>query len=807
MTMEDKRDNKTVSKIEELVKLFYSVVLVNSQFSKDEILGCFGSLLYARKKGVLMIVPKGRHLTGAFLKLCSSEKENKIVCVDILRNEQSTKNQKFLILLNQFYESLVFKTNSSFIYELCQFIVGTNFEECEYLEVYDNMLQICGIDKMITIPQSDELVELISSFLEDKTKSVFDPFGGLMTLESKLKCQRFVAFEENYSLWVKGFFRLALAGKLDSVESNFGKATEMKSGKFDAIASIPTIGIRRPDVNMNNDVQVLNSFEDFTHGGGKLVAVIPSVTAISNATKYVELRAKFIQKNYLDCLIQLPKGLYGTTNVGTVLVVLKKNRKENAPIRIIDATNFLMQGQGKNVMDVAAIINCYKGDDGDCSMSVDNLTMLNNNSSWMVKWYLFEKNQKFTEGYVVKRFNELLEEVKGAFYFDEKFGNIVKSNNLEIGAINYEKKPEAFEMSGRLENVVKITEPVILVSKLLAVKPVLCNASIDHPIFIESPVIAYRVKNEKVHKGYLCVELEKRLKEFNDVVGFWGVDLLGKTSLEFPSLDNEHSYDEQKKLFELAQSAARVERAKRMGLESLLEQKKKEYIEEVRHRKHDMKTPMSQLRNTLTLLESLVPQITGEPAEKLKIYVQRQKKAMDTLSEIVSHIADEDVFTSPEPVDLDVELSSAQQKTERYVVTYYSDKTAFAEAGISKPMVNMGRADLLRLIQNIIENAINHGFIGNNSEYSLNITLTIDKGFYVIDFSNNGEPLPEGLTKSRYGMKGSPGKGSKGTGAGGYIVKSITEHYGGDYDVYSKRFAGVWFTHVIVKLPIYHDNE
>lgn len=114
---------------------------------------------------------------------------------------------------------------------------------------------------------------------------------------------------------------------------------------------------------------------------------------------------------------------------------------------------------------------------------------------------------------------------------------------------------------------------------------------------------------------------------------------------------------------------------------------------------------------------------------------------------------------------------------------------------------------MLRLIQNIIENAINHGFIGNNSEYSLNITLTIDKGFYVIDFSNNGEPLPEGLTKSRYGMKGSPGKGSKGTGAGGYIVKSITEHYGGDYDVYSKRFAGVWFTHVIVKLPIYHDNE
>lgn len=89
----------------------------------------------------------------------------------------------------------------------------------------------------------------------------------------------------------------------------------------------------------------------------------------------------------------------------------------------------------------------------------------------------------------------------------------------------------------------------------------------------------------------------------------------------------------------------------------------------------------------------------------------------------------------------------------------------------------------------------------------MNISLTIKDGQYFIDFSNNGEPLPDGLTKERYGMKGEKGKDSDGSGTGGYIVKSITEHYGGDYDVYSERFAGMWFTHVIVKLPIYHDNE
>ena len=122
-------------------------------------------------------------------------------------------------------------------------------------------------------------------------------------------------------------------------------------------------------------------------------------------------------------------------------------------------------------------------------------------------------------------------------------------------------------------------------------------------------------------------------------------------------------------------------------------------------------------------------------------------------------------------------------------------------------MVMMGRSDLLRLIQNVVENAIKRGFTGNNPEYILNIGLTIKDGFYIIDFSNNGEPLPEGLTKERYGMKGEKGKGSDGSGTGGYIVKSITEHYGGDYDIFTHHFAEKYFTHVIVKLPIYQVED
>ena len=67
--------------------------------------------------------------------------------------------------------------------------------------------------------------------------------------------------------------------------------------------------------------------------------------------------------------------------------------------------------------------------------------------------------------------------------------------------------------------------------------------------------------------------------------------------------------------------------------------------------------------------------------------------------------------------------------------------------------------------------------------------------------------MPDGIDKERYGINGIKSKGSSGYGTGGFVVKSIAEHYGGDYDIFSRDSAGEKLTYVIVKLPIYLGNE
>ena len=732
------------------------------------------------------------------LLICDSDNTNRQAFIDVLKKE-----------IDMFWLTVA---DADGLFSLVKALNRFEFNEGELLAIFDCAIkeyEIVGHVAYNTLP--DGIAEVFKLLLNEKTNTIFDPFGGLLGLATELKEKQFVAHELNNGEKELALIRLALAGVLDQTVLCDGIVLGFAPSGYDAIATIPPFGTK---INMCDDAfngeegfeeVALRRFDNLTNEHGQLVTVVP-VSFLSSESKQIrDLRVNITFNHWLDTIIYLPSGIFANTGLATAIVVLKKDRKGRRDVRYLDATKcFIKQGR-VNVIDFDAISHLYHEYDIEISLR----EIKDQNFSWNLQWYLDQKSADFNDAYDRVEIGEVLSQVPVLNKFDDVEGFVVGVSDLSKDVFDYEKTPGDFPRVEDLGLASKVTEPVVLISLIREPKPTYCRASESEPIFVKRDVVAYRITNETVDPGYLCMELTKRLKKTSQgaVIPRFSRAQIAHTLIEFPSLDGERSKIEQKNLFDEVSLTLGLGKEMEEKFRLILEKKKKEYIEEVRHRKHDMKTPMTQLRNTLTLLESLVPQVKGEPAEKLKTYVQRQKKAMDTLSEIVSHIADEDVFASPEPIDLGEVLLAQQMKTDRYVVSYYPDKTMLEESGLARPMVFMGKSDLLRLVQNIVENAIKRGFKGNYSEYALNISLTIKDGQYYIDFSNNGEPLPDGLTKERYGMKGEKGKDSDGSGTGGYIVKSITEHYGGDYDVYSERFAGMWFTHVIVKLPIYHDNE
>ena len=260
-------------------------------------------------------------------------------------------------------------------------------------------------------------------------------------------------------------------------------------------------------------------------------------------------------------------------------------------------------------------------------------------------------------------------------------------------------------------------------------------------------------------------------------------------------------------------------------IENKVSSMKADYINEVRMRKHDMRPHLRQIASSERLMIHYIDNINE--IEELKVHLKKQiansQTALKSISELVDHLSDEEKFGIPEHVDLIKFFEDYDRKygaNGEFEIRFTYEKNTNLEsiretrrhsididADIEQNMndkfpllINIAPVDLNRIVVNIVENAKRHGFTDENrKDYFLSVDVgTDDNGnMYQIDFCNNGNPLPAGITKERFGIRGEKAGINAGTGSGGYIVKTIVEHYGGDYDIFSKE--GI--TTIRIKLP------
>ena len=247
---------------------------------------------------------------------------------------------------------------------------------------------------------------------------------------------------------------------------------------------------------------------------------------------------------------------------------------------------------------------------------------------------------------------------------------------------------------------------------------------------------------------------------------------------------------------------------------------KTEYINEVRMRKHDMGQKVFDLINTEDLMRYYVE--NRETENDLWPQIEEQlnhfRKTINELSDMLDQLSQEERFGTPELLDLNGYFAGLQHSSNinGFKLSYLLDRDSILDLQLSRmkdmdkmdvssikamPTVFMAKNDLQRVVSNVLANAQKHGFQDSNrKDYEVNIRLEFnaDKGMYQIDFRNNGKPLPDGMNKMRYGIKGEKAGQTGGTGLGGSIVKSIVEHYKGDYNVF---MDGDW-TVIRVYLPI-----
>lgn len=725
------------------------------------------------------------------------------------------------------------------LFTFAEKLISMDLTSEDYLEAYDFAIQqhATAVGKFFgEFSQPKEMTRLVAALISPSCDTIFNPFAGCLSYAIEIAhYTHFDAIEINKDIWELGVLRAALSDRNGSISMTNGNVSNWPSKKYDAIVSTPPFGFKMDmavstskRIEFSNTV-ALRRFESSTSENGELFTYVPLSVLISDSEE--DLRHELTSKGFVDTIITLPSGIMPHTNISTALIVLRKAHTVDMPVRMVNAGSLFTEVGKRRVLDVEAVLSAL--DDPSMSSKVSISEIENNQWSWNVNVYNESAGRQHPEGYVQKKLGTIVDTPVLERHFDDSKGNVVKISNLSESPYDYLKSPSDFPVGDDLRNTVKCSEPVLLLSMVRALKPTFCEASKENPIFVGRNIAAFRLSDPGIDTGYLCCELSDA--HLIPVGAF--IPNFTRSSILLMNLYFPPTIEEQKKLFQARKKEAKLSQAKELGLQEVIDSMKAEYINIIRTRKHDMRPYVRELGSVERLMRHYVSQKEEmeDFTEKMISLLDQYHIALNKLSELIDIFSEEEKFGKPEAFKVDKFLTDLEinndEEVSGYTLEYDCDDNALQEYGlpvhkywgklshvddwgsfleevkkdkdadIVPLIIDIAPLDFDRMVRNIIENARIHGFTDpKRDDYFIGIYLTInaERDMFQIDFSNNGTPLPKGMDKNRYGLLGEKAGITGGSGRGGYVVKSIVEHYHGDYDIF---MDGEW-TVVRILLPI-----
>ena len=827
-----------------------------------------GSLVYLLKAGAINIVlHNDEDVDGAIFTASREEcvntswiepdkddmtyderPSNKEIPVPILFDEEG--NEKYTRI------SLVFDFPNSNIGKMCKRMIAYLRNSCKkdvnvinsivflkycvteelYTQCLRRAMSFAFIDDFWTtsLQIPSEVDDIIGMVMEDAAQDVYDPF---MRTGTNL----FYANGKYHAQATNKFFMYATmlwAGIIGSDTEHIEYADcvdNWDATGCDFIMVTPEFG--RELVTSDGEKESISSFAlekvlgSMTVVNRRALLLLPASALTSNG-KMAKLRHDITEANLLDTVVLLPANVFNRTSIAATIIYLKTGRKHDDPITFVDFSSFIKDKEDldeeKDTIDIDLVKKAIDKNDKMFINEVSLSDVKEREYEWYVPNYM-DFVKQVPAGYRKVLLSELLEPLEEGEMLSYS-GNIVReeylvSNPFEV----YEQNPKpgkSFFLSNQSEededeededeednhdqyDVYKGSPFVVQYGEKELKTYYHEFISAFRDVSVPKSCHAYRINPDLIDVNYLRLRLAQIDKESNGELRRNGIKRWEGSKGINPVLLIPLSLEEQRRIYEDAKLNAAVEKARKEGLDKAIDSMKQEYMMEVRMRKHDMKPFLSQLDSQAKLITFYLDKIEGND-DVVSAIRQKLTGISNAVSELRLHLnrlTEEDIYGTPEVVNpLDI-LNELTGTFSNYSVALEVDTVALKEAQIETPEIFINKVDFSTLATTIIENAVSHAFIGESKDYKVLITLSYNavKDVFTIDFKNNGNPMPQGMDKFRYGLKGEKGAKSHGTGLGGYRVKSITRHYDGDYDVFCNRIQNT--TTIRVIFPKYNAHE
>lgn len=720
---------------------------------------------------------------------------------------------------------------------LIRLISELDFREVDFGDFFNDLLNsiISTKGKESESSQPKELSELMLSFMpKKKSLSIYNPFSGYASLGLDLsEDSSYLGQEINRKVWAFSKLRL-LANKVKNqnvieninVFDSWNKGTSINPDgfndlsknetKFDFIVSNPPFNMKLSRFEDNfytadnyfspnnaNSYIIHECFKRLSSEGGIAVLTLSNSFLFSQNILEKKLKEYLVENHFVEMVISLPSGILNYTSISFNLLVLSNNRNKALPTLVDASKCFIEISRNNKILDLEKIYSILNSEN-EFKKQVEFSEIAENDFNLIPSRYLYDAFNLETElGYKLVKLGDLINSIPRIKPETDTNVKYLRIRDLSDDILSYVKTFDNLEEITLSNSGAKIasllSENSLLFSlRWKTLKPTFFTSSNSKVFYPSNDILACKVNEKLIDLDYLILELDKEyvLRQIENerkgaTIPYISRDRLLSIQIKVPSL-----LEQQKTDVKLVKEGLIKAKLKELGLEEQFAQLKKEQIDDLSVKKHNIMQHLNNMQSSLDSLTLFMEQNNGVLEADRIIYpkygttvTKRFQRLAESLNEaiyFVDNITNEINFQKAEYLNAFEIINSCIEKgiqnEQLFEISFFNDEDSFInEEDSIVPIVKFSKSDFEELYNNILQNAILHGFTDTSRKYRFAIELKFDVelGKIVISFSNNGKPFPKGMAE-RYQIKGEKAGLTGNKGIGSWKVYEIAKHFGAE---------------------------
>ncbi|WP_262505571.1 N-6 DNA methylase [Saccharicrinis fermentans] len=554
-------------------------------------------------------------------------------------------------------------------------------------------------------------------------------------------------------------------------------------------------------IKNNANAYIIGEMLTKLRDGGKMIFLMPNGFLTSSLGQEVKLKKMILKDFNLESITSLPGNIVSNTNISLNLIVISKN-KPTGKVKMVDGSEcFIRKSSSQNIIDVEVVSHLIKSvDSNEKVLTISEEDIKLNDFSLLPQRYLVESSSKIDLSNA-KPLGDVIMYIKPIRYQKSEFGKKIGIKDLQDSPDQYTIDYSQLTQEELPKGVARLNRNSLLVaSKGLKLKPTyIGNVGMDI-YYTPQNIFEFNVESDNVNIDYLIAELhkdyvQKQLAKFTVGAGIPSITRKQLLSIRIflPSID------EQLQIVEKEKTERFQQKLKELGFEREIAQIRKEQKEDLSSKKHNIMQHINNVKSSADVLIGFMEKNGGQLRandiinQRRGVTVeQRFRRLVDSLEDsiyYINNLTNEVRFGEKKIVNLKKLIDSCIEKGiqgKNYeVLPLEVDETSFIESSNTiEPIAFISPDDFEEVYNNLLENAVRHGFLKDNNLYSFRIEMSYDSDVkqIVILFSNNGEPLPKGMA-DRYGIKGEKAGKTGNKGYGAWKIKQIANYWEAGFEV------------------------